>query len=54
MYDLYMFTRHFKKTIPWIAVSFAAAFVLFLATVANSWRKTYKRINSDYGIRPYE
>ena len=54
MYDLYMFTASAKTLLSWLLVSIVTLGAIFVLSVINSGYRTYRRINSDYRIRPYE
>jgi hypothetical protein len=49
-----MFTASAKTLLSWLLVSIVTLGAIFVLSVINSGYRTYRRINSDYRIRPYE
>ena len=49
-----MLIRTIKTVVPWLGIVVLAAACLLVIAIADSARKTLKRANADYRIRPYE
>jgi hypothetical protein len=49
-----MFTKAMKALGPWLLASVAALGLVLVIAIADSWRKTMRRINPNYRADMYE